>query len=48
MADTGANDIVQRHDIQDPGRKLLDELAAQYRCIRCMPRITGEARSAPI
>jgi magnesium transporter len=30
MADTGANAIMQWHDVQDPGHKLLDELAARY------------------
>jgi magnesium transporter len=30
MADTGANAIMQWHDIRDPGHKRLDELAAQY------------------
>ena len=30
MADTGANAIMQWHDVHDPGLKLLDELAAQY------------------
>ena len=30
MADTGANAIMQWHDIHDPGYKLLDGLAAQY------------------